>query len=171
MNYSIIYSSKSGNTKQLAETIYDFLTEKNLCVTGFTNIDNKECNITNASCIFVGFWTDKGNCEERLQTFLQTLENKTIFLFGTAGFGGSQSYFEKILSNVKQSIPSSNTIIGSFMCQGKMPIAVKNRYEKMKAENPNDTKFDAMIENFDKASSHPDIEDLQCLKNKILSIL
>lgn len=45
------------------------------------------------------------------------IKNKKIFLFGTAGFGGSDAYFEKILGQVKQSIDASNTVIGEYMCQ------------------------------------------------------
>ena len=30
--------------------------------------------------------------------------------------------FEGIINNVKKNIDSSNTIIGTFMCQGKMAI-------------------------------------------------
>ena len=48
---------------------------------------------------------------------------------------GSDAYFEKILGQVKQSIDASNTVIGEYMCQGKMPQSVRERYVKMK-ENP-----------------------------------
>lgn len=43
-----------------------------------------------AECIFVGFWTDKGTCDDNITAFLNKLENKKVFLFGTAGFGGEQ---------------------------------------------------------------------------------
>ena len=59
-----------------------------------------------------------------------------MFLFGTAGFGESEAYFQKVLDRVKESIDESNSIIGTYMCQGKMPMAVRERYEKMK-QQPN----------------------------------
>ena len=31
--------------------------------------------------------------------FLKQLRGKQVFLFGTAGFGGSEEYFNKILKN------------------------------------------------------------------------
>ena len=177
MTYSILYSSKSGNTKQLAGTIHSTLLGNKKEITGCFSINDSATTqeqleiISNASCIFIGFWTDKGICEEALQKFLQTLEQKTIFLFGTAGFGGDDSYFDTILKRVSALCPTSNTIIGSFMCQGKMPPAVRNRYEQMKAQNPTDGKWDTMIANFDSASSHPDTDDLNRLKEQIVSIL
>ena len=47
-----------------------------------------------ADTIYVGFWTDKGICDEQTAHFLQSLTNQKVFLFGTAGFGGAPAYFE-----------------------------------------------------------------------------
>lgn len=58
--------------------------------------------------------------------------DKKIFLFGTAGFGGSEAYYQKILANVRTAIDASNTVVGEYMCQGRMPQAVRDRYVKMK---------------------------------------
>lgn len=93
------------------------------------------------------------------------IKNKKIFLFGTAGFGGSDAYFEKILGQVKQSIDASNTVIGEYMCQGKMPQSVRERYVKMKENPEHPANLDLLIQNFDRALSHPDSEDLERLKS------
>jgi len=50
-----------------------------------------------ADTLYVGFWTDKGQADESTSDFLKQLHGKNIFLFGTAGFGGSKEYFDKIL--------------------------------------------------------------------------
>ena len=55
------------------------------------------------------------------------LKGRKIFLFGTAGFGGSAAYFQKILDHIKQSVDPSNTVVGEYMCQGKMPQSVRDR--------------------------------------------
>ena len=49
------------------------------------------------------------------------------------------------------------------MCQGKMPQAVRDRYASME-DSPRRT---SMLENFDKALSHPDEQDLKQLKEKV----
>ena len=118
--------------------------------------------------LYIGFWTDKGNADSDTLDFLSKLKNKKIFLFGTAGFGGSDAYFQKILGNVKSAIDSSNTIVGEYMCQGKMPQSVRERYVKMKENPEHPDNIDALIENFDKALSHPDSDDLERLKNIII---
>ena len=60
-----------------------------------------------------------------------------------------------------------NTVIGSFMCQGKMPMSVRQRYENMKKQPLHLPNLNAMIENFDKALSHPDADDLERLKQAV----
>ena len=101
---------------------------------------------------------------------LQKLKNKKVFLFGTAGFGGSEAYFRKILERVRQSLDASNTVVGEYMCQGRMPQTVRERYVKMKEQPEPMKNLDALIENFDRALSHPDAEDLEKLKNMIVQL-
>lgn len=155
MTSAILYSSLSGNTKLLAETIYDVIKG-----------DCKYCGETkeiDADRVYIGFWTNKGTADDKTMEFLKTLHNKEIFLFGTAGFGGSQEYFDGILQRTKQNIDATNTIIDTYMCQGKMPIAVRNRYEKLKESPSCPANIDMLIENFDKAVSHPNQNDLDKL--------
>ena len=77
-------------------------------------------------------------------------------------------YDEQILNHVKQFVDSSNAVVGTFMCQGKMPQSVRERYVKMKENPEHPDNIDALIENFDKALSHPDSDDLERLKNIII---
>ncbi|MGE9931742.1 flavodoxin family protein [Mogibacterium sp.] len=45
----------------------------------------------------------------------------------------------------------SNTLVGEFMCQGKMQQAVRDRYVKMKAQPDAAPNLDQLIDNFDRA--------------------
>lgn len=101
---------------------------------------------------------------------MKTVKNKKIFLFGTAGFGGSAAYFQKILLRVQENLDAGNQVIGTFMCQGKMPLSVRQRYEKMK-EQPNPApNLDMLIANFDCALTHPDAQDLQRLQEAVCAV-
>ena len=162
--YSIIYSSKTGNTKKLAEAIYNTLPQNKCDYYGTVDkIDDVLSNV-----IYIGFWTEKGNADHLTIDFLNKLKNKKIFLFGTAGYGESEKYFEGIINNVKKNIDSSNTIIGTFMCQGKMPLSVRERYEKMREQNNISLNIDKLIANFDKALSHPNTDDLKTLEQIVI---
>ena len=59
------------------------------------------------------------------------------------------------------------------MCQGKMPMIVKKRYEEMVAIDPEDQKSQIMLQNFNEALQHPNKEDLDNFEadiNKIINI-
>ena len=49
------------------------------------------------------------------------------------------------------------------MFQGIMPQSVRERYVNMKEYPEHPDNIDALIENFDKALSHPDSDDLERL--------
>ncbi|WP_418688563.1 flavodoxin family protein BilS [Agathobacter sp.] len=161
--YSILFSSLTGNTKKLADAIHETLPEE-----GCEYFGAIKTPVPSSELLYIGFWTDKGNADNETLTLLSTLKNRRIFLFGTAGFGGSDAYFQKILGNVKSAIDSSNTIVGEYMCQGKMPQSVRERYVKMKENPEHPDNIDTLIENFDKALSHPDADDMERLKNIII---
>ena len=162
MSYAIVFSSKTGNTRLLADTLRASLPQNECTYFGAPAPEALE-----AETLYIGFWTDKGHADDTLTAFLQTLKGKRIFLFGTAGFGGSAPYIEKILDATRKALDGSNTVIGSFMCQGKMPVSVRQRYEAMKAKPLHIPNLDALIENFDKALSHPDAADLEQLKQAV----
>lgn len=159
MTYAIVYSSRTGNTEKLARTIREALSAEDCIYFGGPDPKALESEI-----IYLGFWTDKGSCDESCAEFIKSLSCQKLFLFGTAGFGGAPAYFEQILDRVKSKLGSGVTVLGSYMCQGKMPMSVRERYMQME-ESPRRT---AMLENFDAALSHPDAEDLANLRAALL---
>lgn len=151
MSTSIVYSSRTGNTALLAERIH-------ACLPDAVYFGAPCAEGADADVVFVGFWTDKGTCDEAAAAFLRTLRGRRVVLFGTAGFGGDESYFSYILGRVSGELDGSNTVLGTFMCQGRMPAAVRARYEAMAETAPE--KAAPMLANFDRALSHPDETDL-----------
>ena len=65
MSYSIVYSSRTGNTALLAQTIRDSLPAGDCLYFGAPDARALE-----ADTIYVGFWTDKGTCDESIANFL-----------------------------------------------------------------------------------------------------
>ena len=164
MNYAIVYSSKTGNTKLLAETIRDVLPGENCIYCGAPS----EAALQ-ADRIYVGFWTNQGVCDQETAQFLQSVTDQELYLFGTAGFGESPEYFDKVLERTMEPISKDARVVGHFMCQGKMPMSVRQRYEKMMEGPAKIPNLQGMIDNFDKALSHPDQGDLDALRKAIQS--
>lgn len=157
MKIAIMYQSLTGNTEAAAFAIRDALDEQVIyCGTPKQDVD--------ADLYFVGSWTDKGSCADEIAALLRTMQGKRIAYFGTAGFGGSDAYYQALFARIKSVIPSSNQIAGSFFCQGKMPMQVRARYAAVLAEHPEDERCKASIENFDRALSHPDEADLAAVQ-------
>ena len=113
-----------------------------------------------ADVVFVGFWCDKGSCSPAVQHFLQGLVGKRVFLFGTCGFGESDEYFAQILDRVRAYLPADAQYIGGAMCQGKMGMGVKRRYEGMLEKDPENAQARMLIDNWNKAQSHPSEDDV-----------
>ena len=134
MTCAIVYSSRTGNTKQLAEAVRASLGEQTCLYMG-----PPDDRALTADRLYVGFWTDKGTCDAATAGFLSKVSGK------------------------------ENTLIGSFMCQGRMPMAVRERYEKMCSapSSPGMPDPKKMLENFDRALQHPDAEDLSHLTSAV----
>ena len=164
MSYAIIYSSNTGNTAKLAECIKHILPSDKLIYFGSPADEAMQADI-----LFVGSWTDKGTCSPEIAEFLNGLENKKIYLFGTAGFGGSSAYFDEIEKRMAQNIPSGNILLGYYLCQGKMPQSVRTRYEAIAQTDPK--KVQPMLDNFDRSLSHPNQDDLEELKKSVCNLL
>lgn len=191
-------SSKSGNTKLVADALQRELTDAGVRfaasfdldgaaaesahlegVKGAENVEGAEgdeavengqsanaatstiaMQASEADVVFVGFWCDKGSCSPAVQHFLQGLAGKRVFLFGTCGFGESDEYFAQILDRARTYLPADAQYIGGAMCQGKMGMGVKRRYEGMLEKDPENAQARMLIDNWNKAQSHPNEDDV-----------
>lgn len=154
MKYAIVYSSVTGNTKKLAEAI------KNKVGEGYFGKPSDEA--LSADTIFVGFWTAKNSCGEDIRKFIEQLSNKNIFIFGTAGYNNTEEYFKGILDSVKAHVPSSNTIIGSYMCQGKVSDAKQANLKETMPE-----KYESIKDNLVESANHPNENDINSLISEL----
>lgn len=168
MTCAIVVSSKSGNTQLLADAVAEALASDGVELAYHGPIpqegdagDAARRTIQAADVVLAGFWTDRGDCTPEMASLLGQLAGKRVILFGTAGFGRSPAYFERILGVVRGHLPQDAEVAGAVMCQGKMGPGVRARYEAMLAEHPDDAHIKGMIENFDAALSHPDDADVQ----------
>lgn len=166
MKHIILYDSLTGNTKELADCIKQELKEAY-----DEKIDNETLeNIPNGDIYYIGTPIIKGTCTDKIQKILEKLEKKKIFLFVTAGFGGSVDYFASLEKRIKSYIPKSSKVIGTFFCQGKMPDQAKEKYIKLIKEHPEDKKLKVSLQNFEEAKNHPNNKDKENLIKKIKEI-
>lgn len=88
--YSILVSSVTGNTKALADAIYEVLPKEYCDFYG-----NAKAQVPQSEILYIGFWTDKGTADSDTLKLLQALKNKKIFLFGTAPASAAAKHISK----------------------------------------------------------------------------
>ena len=164
MTYAIVYSSQTGNARLLGDIIYNTLGAKDCLYIG--SVGALDYKAAKADLIYVGFWTDQGQCDVVTKSYLKTLCNQEIFLFGTAGYG-DKDYFKEVINKTKEFVPKTVNVVDSFMCQGRMPQSVKDRYDKLAKSPVSVPNLDELIANYERALSHPDEEDIKELKAKL----
>lgn len=155
MKYKIVYTSHTGNTRKLAMAIYQQLEDRSKDIEELA----PETSSDDGEIYLVGFWTDKGTCPLQTGEFLKKLSGKKVLLFGTCGMGSDPEYYRGIEQRVKNLIPDDCEYLGTFLCQGKMPRQVREKYEKMLESKNTRELARKMIANFDQALLHPDAED------------
>ena len=171
MKYSIVYTSKSGNTEKLALAIKEAANGECLQCVKVNEADNAKVN--DSDIVFVGAGSYKGTCDETAGKFMETLKNKKVFLFMTVGYGDNQAYYDKMLNPAKTFIDSSNTIIGTYACQGQWIEGQKKNLENMLAKAASDDEkkvIEGKLANHSNAMGHPNAEDLNKLKDIVKSL-
>lgn len=166
LEYVVLYASDTGNTKQLAVQIFSALpgNSKDL-------VDLENCNdIPDAETYFVGFPIHKGTCDMEIVDFLENVDQKNIALFCTCGMGAEENYYAGIEKRVNIWVTEDNRYLGMFLCQGKMPQRVRQKYESMITED-NSEQIQRMIRNFDKAMVHPNHSDYESAKAFVVDCL
>lgn len=110
----ILYSSKTGNTKRMAEKIYEVLKKEHLMT--IKDIRNAP-NIKNYDFILLGAWIDRGTLEPKTLKFLKTIEDKKLGLFATLGAMPDSEHGKKVIKNLEDLLKDRNSL-GQYICPG-----------------------------------------------------
>ena len=158
LDYLVVYDTETGNTKKIATEIFSTLPgmSKDLI-----NLNERE-QLPEANVYFIGFCVHRGTCSIAVGNLLSGLSGKSVALFGTCGTGNHPEYYKKIAGSVRIWLEDDNNYLGSFICQGKMPLAIRQKYESMFKDSSgcDCEKIQRQLLNFDEAMIHPDRSDL-----------
>ncbi len=160
LDYLVLYQSETGNTRKVAATIFSHLPGNSKDLIDITT--NK--TIPEAKLYFIGFCVHQGTCSIAVSDFLESLSNKQIALFGTCGMHEDMTYYSQIEKRVSAWIETDNIYLGTFLCQGRMPQQVRQKYMQMKLNGTANPQVDSWLRNFDEALPHPDSLDMEHAK-------
>lgn len=165
MNILVTYSSKTGNTKKVAESIKEGLGVADLIpVSEVSNLDNYDI-------IFLGGWIDKGTFNAEVLKFVEKLNNKKIAYFFTLGAYPDSNHAKDCVNAINTLLEkNSNTIIGRYFCQGAIDPKLIEFMSKLPADHVM-APDEARIKRWKDASTHPDNNDLENAKIFAKSII
>jgi flavodoxin len=164
----IVYSSKTGNTKKLAEGIHRALGESG-CPARIAAVGEKP-EAAGAPWVLVGFWADRGHADEKALEFIRGLEGCRVGLFGTLGAYPDSGHARDLARKTEALAAEKNTCLGSFLCQGKIDPALLERFKNLPPGNPH-----AMTEErrkrHEEAAKHPDDGDIAAAAKACLEMI
>lgn len=166
LDYLVLYQSRTGNTRKIAATIFSALPGKSKDIIELSE-DRK---IPEARVYFIGFGIYQGACHLEITDFLNDLGGKQIALFATCGMGDNERYCQNISDTVSAWIEDDNEYLGAFICQGKMPLAFRQKCERL-ADTKDKPEYRKMLQSFDQALTHPDELDVEHAKVFVSKIL
>ena len=155
MDYMVVYSSKTGNTKKIATEIFSALPGLSKDLQSMREYRGKDADV-----FFIGFWVNRGTCDISVIEMMSGLHGKKIALFGTCGMGRDAAYFKSIEQKVNVWVPDDCEYLGTFLCQGKMPMQVRGNYEIPMEDPKQEVWRKKMLQNFDEGLFHPNEDDL-----------
>ena len=160
MKTLVTYSTLTGNTKKVAEAVFEAVSgEKEI-------MDIKSIKETDEyDRILVGYWVDKGDANEEAKKFMETLKNKKVGTFGTLGAYPDSEHAQKCVEKISDALrANNNTVIAEFICQGAIDPKIIETMRKMGSNGPHAPTPEREAR-WAQAAKHPDEADFAAAKN------
>ena len=149
MKNLVVYSSRTGNTRKLAEALYEHIPgEKEL--KPVSEAPDPEGH----TFIAAGFRIENGEPDREMQEYLKKIvDDCQVFLFAThASRPGSE--LVKNAMNTARHLARRGRIVGEFDCLGEVP---EDKLTEARQQEP----VPEWVKDAEKAKGHPDQEDIR----------
>lgn len=154
MKTLIVYSSKTGNTKKLAEAASDLIGgQKTLCpITEAPDSDGFDL-------VVLGFWLQAGKPDPKASEYLAKVGGTALFLVATHGAAADSAHALNAMAHARTLAPSAR-IAGTFSCQGEVSPVFLEKARKKDPQPP-------WLGDAPTAVGHPDDTDIDHLKDAL----
>jgi flavodoxin len=160
MKSLVVYSSITGNTKKLAEAVFEALPdEKEIFELG------EAPEPAAYDLVAVGFWFKSGKPNPETMEFLPKLSGKSTFIFATHGAPVEYDHVAKGLEEAKGATGGAK-ILGSFSCMGAVNPTILEKVRSMPEERQ-----PLWISRAGEAVGHPDESDIQNLTEAVATAI
>lgn len=161
MKMACIYSSKTGNTRMVAEAVHRAMPEGSaLCAV--------ESAPSPADYDFLAlcYWVDRGNADAQSLRYMEQVSGKKVGVFGTLGAYPDSDHGRDVVANVARQL-DGNDILGSFLCQGK----IDPKLLEAMARIPGHEMTEERRARIEEAKKHPDTQDLDNARRALADML
>ncbi len=165
MQTLVVYSSKTGNTKMVAEAIFSIMPEG----TVFSAVEDAP-DPQNFDFLCLGFWVDRGGPDAAMATYMERVTGKQVGLFGTLGAWPDSDHAHKCIAKAREMM-ASNTVLGTFLCQGKIEPKLLVSMKKMRTKQSAHPMTEERRARIEEAKKHPDEADCANAKNCFTAIV
>ena len=149
MKALVVYSSRTGNTRIIAEAIFDSIGfEKEIYPV------EEAPSPEGYDFIAVGFWVNRGKPDEKSGKYMKQIKGKKVGIFATLGAYPTSKHARKALESAR-TLLKENEILAEFICQGKIDPAILKRMPKNRAHEMNPYRKKMLEE----AAKHPNETD------------
>ncbi len=163
MKSLIVYSSRTGNTRAVAEAIKEVIPSP--CdIKAVEDAPDPEAY----DFIAMGYWVDKGMPDAKAKAYMKTIKGKKVGLFGTLGAYPDSEHGDDCRAKAAE-LMEGNELLGQFLCQGKVdPKVLEMMAKKFSDQHPMTEERKARIE---EARKHPNETDFSAARKAFKEML
>lgn len=165
MKKLVVYSSRTGNTKAVAEAVQAAMGSDSELMSVEEAPSTAEYDL-----IAVGFWVDRGTADAQAKQYLESIRDKKVILFGTLGAYPDSDHARDSMARAAMLLPAGNTLLGTFICQGRVDPKLIERFKDLPPDHPHAMTPDRIARHAE-ASRHPNEEDFARAQETVRRIL
>lgn len=154
MKAIVIYSSKTGNTKRVAEAILSALPK------GTPLITTRDVQrVADYDLVFMGYWVDKGTADTAAQEAMAKITGKMVAIFSTCGVYPDSQHAKDSLVKGASCFGDHCSVLGTFICQGAIDPKLMEQFKQLPPNHVH-AATPERIQRWKDAATHPDDTDL-----------
>ncbi len=165
MRCLVVYSSRTGNTKLVAEAIHSVMPQE---ATLAAVEDAPDASSFDLICL--GYWVDKGEPDARMAHYMERVQGKLVGLFGTLGAWPDSDHAKDCMQRAAAMV-QGNTLLENFLCQGKVDPKLLAAMEKMREAQQAHPMTEERKARIEEAKKHPDTQDLTNAQQRFTAVV